>query len=114
MVGSHAPVSPARSTVGSSATSGAAVVGGDPGVTEAAGGAVVGGAAAGVPLSTACTTSRWAAQKRGLHVVSVSRASEVGSTTETSFGFTTIVLSTSYRYVLCRVTTVMGSPVSSP
>src|SRR5437868_3226140 len=116
MVGSQAAVSPDRSTAASPASceGDGTVVTDEPGPDPDPGGAsVAGGRAAGVPLSTAWTTSRWAALNRGLHVVSVSRASEVGSTTETSFGFTTMVLSTSYRYVPCLVTTVIGSPVCS-
>src|SRR3954471_13927351 len=92
MVGSQALESPARS-----GDSTGRVVGGVGVPADTGGAAVVGGVGAGVPFNTAETTSRWAALKRGLQVVNVRRASVVGATTETSFGFTTSCLSTWYR-----------------
>src|SRR3954447_7843209 len=106
MVGSQAPESPARP-----GDSTGRVVGGVAGVPAETGGvAVVGGVGAGVPFNTADTTSRCLALKRGLHVVSVSRASVVGATTDRSLGFTTSCLSTSYRYEPWRVVMVIVSP----
>src|SRR5438067_982894 len=66
-------------------------------------GADGGGVSVAFPMRRATTMSRWAALKRGVHVVSVRRLSVVESRTATSWGSTFMEWSTLYWNFPSRV-----------